>query len=126
MNTDLATVNTALTVLAAAAVIQLAALVAAVLWVRSAMHRATTALDEVRPVLARLGRAADEVESVAGTIGEMSDDARHLLASVRTVAASVGPVLMPRTWVAGKLINWAAHRRARRLAKKEQTDVEST
>lgn len=128
MTNDLATVNTALAIMAAVSVIQLMALVAIAVWVRRVAHRAEQAIDDVRPMLDRLGRTADEVDNVVGSISDFSDDARHMISSVRNVASSVAPALMPRAWVAGKLLTWAAHRRARRLAMKmkEQTDVEST
>lgn len=129
MSVDLSIVNTALIILAGVAVVQLAALVAVVVWVRRTSLRASLAFDEeVRPVLAGLSRAAEEVESAGRGVGEVSEDARRVLSSVRHAAASVAPVFAPRTWVAARVMNWAVRKGARRLAarRREHDHVEST
>ena len=119
MSADLTTVNTALMILAAAALVQMAAMVLVVIWVRRASQRATQAFDqEIRPVLARLSRAAEVVESAGRGVGEASDDARRVLSTVGKSASSGAAVLAPRAWLAARLVTWAVRKGVRRLATK--------
>lgn len=119
MSGDLTIVNTALMIMAAAALVQMAAMVAIVVWTRRASERATLAFDqEIRPVLARLSRAAEAVESAGRGVGEASDDARRVLSTVSKSASSVAPVLAPRAWLAARLVTWAVRKGVRRWATK--------
>ena len=119
MSTNLTIVNTALVVLAAVALVQMAAMVLVVVWVRRASQRATLVFDqEIRPVLSRLSRAAEVVESAGRGVGEASDDARDVLSTFKNTASSVAPVLAPRVWLAARLVTWAVRKGVRRLATK--------
>lgn len=119
MSVDLTTVNTALVIMAAVALVQMAAMVLIVIWVRRTSQKATQAFDqEIRPVLARLSRAAEVVENAGRGVGEASDDVRSVLSTVTRTAAGVAPMLMPRTVLAAKLLNWAVRKGVRRWATK--------
>lgn len=119
MSVDLTTVNTAMVILAAVALVEMAAMVLLVIWVRRTSQKATLAFDqEIRPVLARLSRAAEVVESAGRGVGEASDDVRSVLSSVTRTAAGVAPALMPRTVLVAKLLNWAVRKGVRRWATK--------
>ena len=119
MSGDLTIVNTTLVILAAAALVQMAAMVAVAVWMRRASQRATLVFDqEIRPVLTRLSRAAEAVESAGRGVGEASDDARDVLSNFKTTASSVAPVLAPRAWLAARLVTWAVRKGVRRLATK--------
>ncbi len=119
MSVDLTTVNIALIVIAAVALVQMAAMVLMVVWVRRTSQKATQAFDqEIRPVLARLSRAAEVVENAGRGVGEASDDVRSVLSTVTRTAAGVAPMLMPRTVLAAKLLNWAVRKGVRRWATK--------
>ena len=117
MSVDLTTVNIALVIMAAMAIVQMAAMVLIVVWVRRTSLRANLAFDqEIRPVLARISRAAEVVEDAGRGVGAASDDARRVLSSVSRTAAAVAPVLAPRTVLVAKLINWIVRRGVSRLA----------
>jgi hypothetical protein len=119
MSADLTIVNTTLIVLAASALVQMAAMVAVVVWVRRASQRATLVFDqEIRPVLTRLSRAAEAVEDAGRGVGEASDDARRVLSTVSKSASTVAPVLAPRAWLAARLVTWAVRKGVRRWATK--------
>jgi len=119
MSADLTIVNTTLVILAAAALVQMAAMAVIVLWVRRASQRATLTFDqEIRPVLSRLSRAAAVVESAGAGVEEASDDARRVMSAVGRSASSVAPVLAPRAWLAARLVTWAVRKGVRRLATK--------
>jgi hypothetical protein len=119
MSADLTIVNTTLVILAAAALVQMAAMVLVFVWVRRSSERAAVAFDqEIRPLVARLSRAAEVVESAGRGVGEASDDARRVLSAVGKSASSVAPVLAPRAWLAARLVTWAVRKGVRRLATK--------
>jgi|SRR3982750_2086716 hypothetical protein len=119
MSGDLTIVNIALTVLAAAALVQMAAMVMVVMSVRRASERAALVFDQdIRPVLSRLSRAAEALEGAGRGVGEASDDARRVLSTVSKSASSVAPVLAPRAWLAARLVTWAVRKGVRRLATK--------
>ena len=119
MSADLTIVNTALVVMAAAALVEMAAMVLMIVWVRRASQRATLIIDqEIRPTLARLSRAAEAVESAGRGVGEASDDARDVLSNFKNTASSVAPVLAPRAWLAARLVTWAVRKGVRRWATK--------
>jgi len=119
MSADLTIVNTALVVIAAAALVQMVAMVLVVVSVRRASERATLVFDqEIRPVLSRLSRAAEVVESAGRGVGEASDDARRVLSSMTKTASSIAPALVPRAWLAARLVTWAVRNGVRRLATK--------
>lgn len=120
MSADLTTVNITLTIMAAVALVQMAAMVLIVVWVRRTSQRATLAFDqEVRPVLARLSRAAEVVEHAGRGVGEASDDVRSVLSSVsRGAAGTAAAAFAPKTVLAAKLINWVVRKGVRRWATK--------
>jgi hypothetical protein len=119
MSADLTIVNTALMVIAAAALVQMVAMVLVVVSVRRASERAILVFDqEIRPVLSRLSRAAEVVENTGRGVGEASDDARRVLSTFSKSASSVAPVLAPRAWLAARLVTWAVRKGVRRLATK--------
>lgn len=117
MSADLTTVNITLMIMAAVALVQMAAMVLIVVWVRRTSQRATLAFDqEVRPVLARLSRAAEVVEQAGRGVGDASDDVRSALSSVSRTARAVAPVFAPRTVLAAKLLNWVVRKGVRHMA----------
>ena len=119
MSVDLTTVNTALVILAAVALVEMAAMVWVVIWVRRTSQQAAQAFDqEIRPLLARLSRAAEVVEHAGRGVGEASDDVRSVLSTVTRTASSVAPVFAPRAVLAVKLLNWAVRKGVRRWATK--------
>ena len=120
MSVNLTTVNTALVIMAAVALVQMAAMVWVVIWVRRTSLQATQAFDlEIRPVLARISRAAEVVENTGRGVGEASDDVRSALSSVtRTAAGTAAAAFAPRAVLAAKLINWAVRKGVRRWATK--------
>lgn len=119
MSVDLTTINTALVIMAAVALVEMAAMVLVVIWVRRTSQRATLAFDqEIRPVLARLSRAAEMVENAGRGVGDASDDVRSVLSKVTGTAANLAPVFAPRTVLAAKLINWVVRKGVRRWATK--------
>jgi hypothetical protein len=120
MSVDLTTVNTALMIMAAVALVQMAAMVWIVIWVRRTSLQATQAFDqEIRPVLARLSRAAEVVEATGRGVGAASDDVRSVLSTVtRSAAGTAAAAFAPRTVLAAKLVNWAVRKGVRRWATK--------
>lgn len=119
MSADLTTVNISLMIIAAVALVQMAAMVLIVVWVRQTSQRATLAFEqEVRPVLVRLSRAAEVVENAGRGVGDASDDVRSVLSSMKRTAAAVAPVLAPRTVLAAKLFNWVVRKGVRHMATK--------
>ncbi len=119
MSVDLTTVNTALMIMAAVALVEMAAMVLVVVWVRRTSQRATLVFDqEIRPVLARLSRAAEVVENAGRGVGDASDDVRHVLSTFTKTASSVAPAFVPRAWLAARLVTWAVRKGVRRLATK--------
>ena len=119
MSVDLTTVNTALVIMAAVALVQMAAMVLVVIWVRRTSLQATQAFDrEIRPVLARLSRAAEVVENAGRGVGEASDDVRSVLSSVSRSAAGTAAVFAPKTVLAAQAINWLVRKGVRRWATK--------
>lgn len=119
MSADLTIVNTALIVMAAAALVQMAAMVLVFVRVRQASERANLVFDqEIRPMLIRLSRAAEAVEDAGRGVGEASGDARRVLSTVTKSASSVAPVLAPRAWLAARLVTWAVRKGVRQWATK--------